>query len=85
MPTPALASDISGLMHNRGFVLTRFCGRTDTAATKDPLGIPESGSISTRTQSCRLRNSSKNKGKLKRKVTTDKFMKDVEDFSPPGM
>lgn len=68
-----LASETSGLMHNRGFVATRFCGRTDTATTKDPLGTPERGRSSTRTQSCGIDNQSQNKNKNKSVTTKQNF------------
>lgn len=48
-----LVSETSALMHNRGFTLTTFRGRTETATTKDSLGTPERGSSSIRTASCK--------------------------------
>lgn len=39
-------------MQSFGFVLTSLCGSTDTAATKEPLGILESGKSSTNTHNC---------------------------------
>lgn len=48
----ALVSERRALTQRRGLVLTRFCGRTETETTNDPLGTPESGSSSTRTENC---------------------------------
>jgi len=39
-------------MQSFGFVLTSLCGSTETAATKEPLDILESGNSSTRTHNC---------------------------------
>ena len=39
-------------MQRRGLVLIRFYGKTKTATTNDPLGTPERGSSSTRTENC---------------------------------
>lgn len=51
-PFLCLLSGTRGLMQSFGFVLTSLCGSTETAATKEPLGILESGNSSTRTHNC---------------------------------
>lgn len=57
----ALVSEVKALMQSRGFVVTRLFERTDTPTTDDPEGNPETGSSSTRTQSCRIINEHRTK------------------------
>lgn len=63
----ALPSGTRGLMHSRGFTLTRFWGRTETAASNDPLGTPERGSSSTRTESWQIYMISENMVEIRQK------------------
>jgi hypothetical protein len=54
----ALASDAKDLTERRGLVEMSSAGRTDTPATEDPMGTPETGSISTSTATWHIRNMS---------------------------